>query len=284
MPKLRVLSFHQDNTKKRPNDDFYAYLEREQVFAVADGVSRTWKHGDPEELRSAKPAAASFCEELTRRLAEKKPVTEAFARANAAVKQVNLCVGITSQTVDYLVRDYLCCVGVGVKLEGNRLWYGCLGDSRVMVCGSDLSIKWMSLDTVEKPEKFRDQRVLDWDLNEREKWQLWRETLRNPSRRWEMTYGALTGEEQALEYLETGSIELACGDVVLLFSDGVTPFISDPRSSFLAQIRDLLQDRADRDVCEARIKEYLKAATESLALQKVENLNDDRTFIALSLV
>ena len=142
----------------------------------------------------------------------------------------------------------------------------------------------MSLDTVEKPEKFRDQRVLDWDLNEREKWQLWRETLRNPSRRWEMTYGALTGEEQALEYLETGSIELACGDVVLLFSDGVTPFISDPRSSFLAQIRDLLQDRADRDVCEARIKEYLKAATESLALQKVENLNDDRTFIALSLV
>jgi len=282
---LRVFAFKQDNTKSKSNDDDYSWWEYGRSFAVADGVSRTCKDGYQGEDCSSYPAAAVFCHEVIPALMTSKSLCEPFALANAGIERLNRELhGITPETVDYLHNDYLSCVGVAGKLSKghpHKFEYGYIGDCGILVYDdAQLYPKFLSENPIGILEQFRE----GWGFRDKDEREiLWRRKLRNRPNEPFMTYGALTGELSALEYVKTGSIELKFGDIVILFSDGMYPFIFDV--SFRAEIMLLLRGAygLEDHVKNRRMKAYLNTATCSLRLQGVKNLDDDRTFIAFTL-
>ena len=92
-----------------------------------------------------------------------------------------------------------------------------------------------------------------------------------------MTYGALTGEAEALEYLIRGRIRLSIGDTVLFFSDGIYPFIFDIR------FRNYLRERLKRRQGFFRIGEYIGVLLPDLKSQNISNLDDDKALVAVAI-
>lgn len=275
MERLKVFMFQEGNAKGKSNDDYSVWLMEGRSFAVADGVSRTCS----SEHTSSRIAARIFCEVTTRALAEKKSMSESFVLANKEIETLNRKLSITSETVDYLGRDYLCCVGIAGVLNETppyRFSYGCIGDCSVLVYDAHLMPKFLSENPIGVLEGFREGREFS-DKNK--KMVFWRRDLRNNPSQSFMTYGALTGEPSAMAYLKTGSIDLAWGNVVLLFSDGIYPFIFDV--GFRAEIVSLLLNASDEATKHLRLQKYFEEAGERLRSRGVQNLDDDRTLIAL---
>lgn len=280
MRDLRVFAFKQDNTKLKPNDDEYSWWEYGRSFAVADGVSRTCKNGEP---LSSYCAAAVFCQEVIPALVTSRSVYEPFVRANACIERLNRELhGITPETVNYLDRDYLCCVGVAGVLSRKypyQFSYGYIGDCGVLVYNAMCIPKFLSENPIRILEEFRE----GWQFAEKDaKTIFWRRELRNRPEAPYLTYGALTGEVSALPYVKTGRIDLELGDVVLLFSDGIYPFIFDV--AFRAVIARLLLGTSEESAKQLELKKYLEEATERLRLHGVNNLDDDRTLAAFIII
>ena len=56
-----------------------------------------------------------------------------------------------------------------------------------------------------------------------------------------ISYGAITGEITAINFIKTGQIELSNGDTVLVYSDGFTKFLHD--KDFISQIINFEKDK-----------------------------------------
>lgn len=276
MPELKVFAFQQDNLKSKINDDYYIFSKDAGLFVVADGVSRVADTGHCSRL-----AAEVFCQAMTQAFKEKQLMSDCFAYANAEINALNYRFGIGSETVDYLQKDYLCCVGFAVRFNEQSpctLEYGYIGDCGMLIYNSFYSSLWprfLSENRVGILEEFRDgERFCDKDAQRI----FWRQTVRNRPERSYLTYGALTGEVSALSYVQTGSVDMIDGDVVMLFSDGIRPFISD--IAFRARLLLALFDTNTL----SSFEKYFKEASKDLRKRGIKNLDDDKTLIAFTLV
>ncbi|MDP3779091.1 MAG: hypothetical protein Q8R30_03570 [bacterium] len=280
---VRFFSFDQANIKSKPVEDSYYHVGfgGTHAFAVGDGISRTC-YGI-EGIPSSLPAAEAFCRVSATALVGGKSLRESFMRANAEIALVNKRAGITSRTMDYLERDYICCVGIaGVITEDHPhiFRYGYMGDCGVLAyqqCGRPV---FLSDNPVAALERFRDE----WGCeNKTQETLLWRQHFRNhPGRLCGASFGALTGEEFAMRYLMTGKIRCVLGEVIMLFSDGIYPFLFDRR--FRAMVSDLLQDDETTDASKQTVvANYITGAMHKLQQKGVANLNDDKTFMALTM-
>ena len=278
---IRVMTYQQDNGKGKPNEDFLLVSSGfgTQVYAVADGVSRFEK---VDKGRSALAAAQIFCTHVTEELKSQKNIEQAFCIANECVRTLNIEYGITPETVDYLDNDYVSCVGVvGMFLDNfaNVFFYGAIGDCGIIVFNADrLTVELVEDAQLAHLEQIRD----DWgfkDIDERRVF--WRKEFRNkPASRF-MTYGTLTGEADAIAYLNTGCVRVEKGDTIVLFSDGMSPFICS--SMFRSSLQHALvniNDEAERD---AFVHGALYGLTSEFHEQDSKKLKDDRTFIAISV-
>lgn len=278
---VRYFAFQQDNSKSKPNEDAYDYSQSSEscFFAVADGVSRA-VYGDASKPSSALPAAEAFCKKAVPVLRLGKSMRESFAIANAEIAVVNEKANITSGTVDYLGLDYLCCESIAGILHNEppyRFSYGYIGDCGILVYDRNLLPLFLSDNSMGVLERFREGFQFK---NKSDQRLFWRQQLRNrPDRRF-MTYGALTGEASALSYLQTGSIDLEPGDTVIIFSDGIYPFIFD--HLFRELVAYILQDPSAVAV-NWILDGYIERACQKLHEQKIGNLDDDKTFIALTV-
>jgi len=277
--RVRVFSYIQDNERSKPNDDCgsVARFQNSWGFSVADGVSRTISENQPNAIFSSYPAAETFCHRTARLLAVgSRTLHETFAYANVCIRRVNEAVGITPETVDYLGRDYLCCTAVAgtILTDPNRFAYGCIGDCGVFVYDEGFFPVFLSENPVGILESFRE----GWRfLDDRERYLFWRKELRNRASR-RMTYGALTGEPSALAQVKYGYVDLQEGDTVVLFSDGVYPFIFE--RFFRMQVAGLLNMETTVEEKCTMLRQYFDVATPELAVRGVRNLDDDRTLIA----
>ncbi len=278
---VRVFTFQQDNTKSKQNEDCYSVVTFKHTwsFAVADGVSRTQSTDQPKELVSSSIAAKTFCDNVGLLLANGKSLHKAFTRANAQIGNINKKAGVTRQSVDYLCHDYLCCVGIaGVWMEEypNKFVYGYIGDCSILVYDVNYFPVFLSENTLGVLEQFRE----GWGFtNKNEKMMFWRKQLRNRAARF-MTYGALTGESSALSRVQCGYIDLKPSDTIVLFSDGIYPFIFD--LNFRITVANLLKEPFWSEEKHEKMEEYMETETRVLNKRGVGNLDDDRTLIALS--
>lgn len=110
----------------------------------------------------------------------------------------------------------------------------------------------------------------------------WAKDLRNKPDAPYVTYGALTGESEALAYVKSGDAELALGDIAVFFSDGILPYL------FNRSVREAIVEALGNNIGKALKKEIvaqaISGANFTLEKHKFKNLDDDKAFIALQLV
>ena len=200
-------------------------------------------------------------------------MTESFEIANAAIGAMNEEHGINSDTVNYLDRDYLACVGVAARiLEGGYcVSYGYIGDCGIMIFDAVGMPVFVSENSLAQLEQIRNL----WGYVDEQKTLFWRKELRNNPGRRGLTFGALTGESAALSYVRTGMTEIQLGDTVVLFSDGIYPYLL--HRSFRMEIRRIItDDELSVESRDAEIERCLGGIADV-------TLGDDKTFIAVAV-
>ena len=279
--RVRFFAFKQANAKSHPYEDshYHVLFCHTHAFAVADGASRTIY--EDASLSSA-IAARTFCRVAALALANGMTLRHAFTAANDEIAEVNEELGITPQTVDYLDRDFLACVGVAgmVSEEDPDIFhYGYIGDCGMLVYDTAGAPVFLSENPAHVLEQFRE----GWGCaNKTDERMLWRRALRNQPKKREMTFGALTGELDAISYLKTGTVRLHPGDTVMLFSDGIYPFIFS-REFRVAVDRFLRVNKLNDEQRHERMEYYMASLLPELQKRGAGNLDDDKTFIAFGL-
>lgn len=75
-----------------------------------------------------------------------------------------------------------------------------------------------------------------------------------------VSYGALTGEISANDFIRPGSIELVESDIVVVYSDGFSNFLHD--TTFIEQILNFKKDEFEKYVNEISMSDYNKYGKE----------------------
>jgi len=225
--EIIVLEWSTGVQKKLDNgiksEDYAVWDKDHGYYIVADGVSRDIyeRKGFSLARISAERAAHAMASRLSRFDSE-QAIHEAFKLANKAVKAFNEEEGLFGEgNNNYLDRDLAgTCLACMVQKKG-KFSYGYVGDCRIahLSSGGDLFIT---------PDQVREAKVEFPQERERNKEvvTIRKERRNNPSDP-HKTYGVLTGEDAALDpkYLKFGSYEYKSGDVVLVCSDGIAPFV-----------------------------------------------------------
>jgi hypothetical protein len=245
---MKIIAFTKHNPKHRatvlnwPEEDSFRYsIEKDKTLvALADGISRD-PVGMPElpdykkftgkinyPIPSpAKKAAEIFCESFVKKSKKTKPsiksVKESAIYANKKIKQLNKNV-----KVDYLENDFAACVASFGIISGSTLYHGFATDCGVCVFDKEGKLKFKT-----KNEGPNPQIEKEVAKSPEEYGASWREPQRRArTRRWyrnnpkePLSYGAFTGEKEAINFVRTGEIKLSQGDFVIFFSDGFTPLI-----------------------------------------------------------
>ena len=244
---MEIIAFTKQNPKYEPKhpeeDSFKYYLGKNRILvAVADGITRDLMGGKYPKPSPAKRAADLFCTSFIEQLKNKKihmsSIKNSFGYINRKIKELNKKNNLKP---DYLENDFWGCVGVGGIIENNQLYYGFIADCGV--CVFDNKGKLIFRTENEGPNS---KGSIDKDVAKKYKTgfkfpegrkiirSLYRNNPSNP-----LSYGAFTGEKNALYFLRTGKSQLNNGDYVLFYSDGMVPTIYSKRFNISKHFDDL---------------------------------------------
>jgi hypothetical protein len=272
-----------------PNEDFALADPSLPIFAVADGVTLEFNPDGTYPLPSgAARAARLFCQhaltEARRRYKHfsERDLFEVFRAGNRAVGEFNRSRGRVRGALDYLTKDLFAATAAFVLLvpkhpgtsdvPGQRvLYWGSICDSFIAHYGADGALKFRSPECwPATPE--RRCFPSDWESRpERDRKIELRRTYRNglgPNGEL-IGYGVATGEEAAERYLNRGTLAIAPGDLVFLYTDGFERYFDLPE--FLDLFR-----RWPR-----AIKKDLERFSDERARENGALYAHDRTLIAL---
>lgn len=231
-PKKKIFGIELKSTlkHKRESEDAAFINEKRRLLVAADGVSRgpfddKSKYPYPSPARKAAKIAVDKMGEHLSQIDDVTPedMLDAVRKANEAIRELNRDLGLWENT-DYLTNDLAGTVIASAVQKDSEMVYTFMGDSRVALIGQDGQLKWVSEDEI-TPIRGHFPKKEDVGVTERFV-QVRRDFRNNPSAP-HPTYGVLTGEDSALEYVRTGSIEYVPGDVLIAYTDGVTPFIHE---------------------------------------------------------
>ncbi len=221
------------NLKDRACEDYYAYTLDPfggVVAIITDGVSRSSK-GDypfpsPAALASER-ATLAMAEILSSNhgLDPWNAMLYAFEYGNQAVKDLNEELGITPETCDFYVNDLAsCCGAVVTQRNDGLLTIGAIGDCQVQIFNSRGDQLFETPNFVAPLEDVRAQ----LNCSKEEQMIRWRRDMRNHPEQQD-TYGTITGEPGALNYLHGYFYQPTRGDMILLHTDGMEPFTRFPQ-------------------------------------------------------
>ncbi|TSC63486.1 MAG: Uncharacterized protein G01um1014106_487 [Parcubacteria group bacterium Gr01-1014_106] len=218
-----VLSF-QWGAPEHPQEDAFARDDEHRIFLVADGVTRTPSDTPYPNPSPAKSASDRLLEVTHRALLLLPRTSTAFREAcrtgNTAVRQLNQELGFWGHT-NYFENDLAGAVFSGVVLKETDFVWGFMTDCGVAHLSADGTILWMTEDRLTPVRKY-----FPATSNMRERYIRVRQEFRNrPENGMDRTFGAFTGEDTALPYLEVGQRSFTPGDVLLVFSDGMIHFV-----------------------------------------------------------
>ncbi len=278
-----------------PNEDFLLTDPRLSIFVVADGVTLEFNPDGTYPLPSgAGRAARLFCihalESARRRYRHfiECDLLAVFRAGNAAVGELNRSRGRVPGALDYWGSDLFATTAafailappnIGTsdvqRFDNNKhiLYWASICDSFVALYDKNGSLKFRSPECwPNTPE--RRSFPKDWESQpEEERKKELRRIYRNGlGRKGELIgYGVATGEEAAEHYLNTGSLTLAPGDLVFLYTDGFERYFDLPE--FLDLFR-----RWPRT-----IKKELGLLSEKKARENGALYAHDRTIIAIQI-
>lgn len=272
---------------RKPNEDFFlvSLISKEYpIFTIADGVTQSrFDSGAYSFPAGARAAAEIFCYTVVDSLegsiplakkvedgrideAIKMYIGKSFDGANKRIEMLNKNEGITDN-LDFCVYDYFDTVGIVGFIKNHVLYYGYVGDCGLSVFDKNNNLRFQTEDGV-KPaiESAKNIYKKKWqDFSKREKNIIMRKYFRNNLMG--IGYGSFTGEEGVSRYYKIDSLIPNQDDLVVLHSDGFTPYLGSKK------IIEILR-KGDKKV----LDEFsLKKAKEN-----PEKFGCDRTLIAIN--
>lgn len=220
----------------------------ENVFCIADGVTRDDINGNPvpypknkEEAEkwielypnpsgafdAAKITCDTFVDLLKKETQVNKQIILKTARkANKAVWNIN-----DGRKIDYLKEDLYCCEAVGGVVKENKLYCFSIGDCHISVFDDNMELMFTSINNHKQFEDFIDniytkQHEFDWNRAE-DRIMARRDYRNKPGQKIngkDISFGAFTGEEQAEYYIDTYEIDLEKAKYICAYSDGYEPY------------------------------------------------------------
>lgn len=227
-----------------PEEDYY-YLE-DNVFCVADGVTRDLIGGEirpypktKEEAQyiashypnpsgafaSSKVIANSFVKYAKQGNSSEETVKEAIRKANQDVWEIN-----KNRKIDYVGEDLYCSVAVGGIITEENLYGFSIGDCYIKVFDETKNEIFSTENDHFWMEKFEEEYLkkgnYDWfDPRSR---LLIRGALRNnylvTYQGERVGYGALTGENRAMDFVKMYQVPLKNAKYIVAYSDGCMPY------------------------------------------------------------
>lgn len=208
-----------------------------------------------------------------------KEIVKTFSNANGSLKEKLLVCNqkvkdLNNQYIvkcDYLENDYYGAVAACIKIENNILNYAFICDCGIIIYDSEGNIKFQ---TEDEKELYSDPYInnigVPWNLPDarvivrRE----YRNNINNIQDGKCVSYGALTGEESAIDFIRTGKIKLENGDFIIIYSDGLSNFL--PRKDFINQILNFEKKQFEQFINNESEKDYDKYGKEkTLVLYKI---------------
>lgn len=222
-------------------EDAFLVSDRYPMAAVADGITQLSYRSEEIEKKTsdAKKVAELFCktaihtmednhEDYMKKFNGSLLLSYSLLRANEEVRHFNQ----TRKTrPDFWKTDYACCVGAVAYISPKdmELWYGYLSDCFVAVLDKDNGWKLPVINDLDPVHDF-------WKGIEGKEMKEYvtRALLRNKlglfnRQRRTLSYGAFTGEKEALKFLREDHIGIEPGDIILAGTDGVLPYLKEER-------------------------------------------------------
>lgn len=259
-------------------DQYYA---NENTAIVADGITR-----DPIGIKDfskcskkdliinyPNPSGAEMCA---------KEICKTFKEENGTLKEklikcneaVNLLNKKYIKECDYLENDYYGAVASCIEIKEHILKFAYICDSGVIVYDKLGNIKFQTEDDKKiysDPYK-REAGLPPWYLSEcrkivRSKWR------NNPDNIIDgkcVSFGAITGEKEAISFIKSGEIEIEKEDTVLLYSDGFSEFLHE--QEFINKILDFNKEDFENYIVSKSTQDYEKYGKEkTIIIYKIDN-------------
>jgi len=224
---------------KRPLEDSF-YVDRENnIICVADGVTRDWDLNRDlkfeENYPNPSPArivADIFCKSFCDFLKQKKQentfnevyIKDAFEYSNNLIQKWNQ---ENISEPDYLLNDLAGCVSAGMVFIKDIVYWGYICDCGICIFDKDFNLKFKTKDegpNLKHSLIWKDPRLINTDFNNPESRKILRKDYRNNLNE-KNSFGVLTGEKSAMNYVKFGKVSIDLGDFIFIYSDGISDII-----------------------------------------------------------
>lgn len=267
-----------------PEEDSYRYSSQRNkiMITVADGITRDpigikflpgysdknklaialAKYPDPSPAKiAADKATQSFIKYLkNQRVSNETIIKEAFKFVNIQIKKLN---SKCNPNPDYLENDFWSCVACCGIIENNTLFFGYICDCGISILDTLGKIRFRTKNDMRVLDKFVKINKLNWKNPSVRK--TIRSKFRNNSekiiKKGMLSYGALTGEKTALDFVKTGKYTIEKDNFVLFYSDGMESMVySKAFRNYLSKNKFKNLQKFCEDLC-LKTKKYQKEGT-----------------------
>ncbi|MFB6181496.1 MAG: hypothetical protein ABEJ24_01220 [Candidatus Magasanikbacteria bacterium] len=269
-----------------PPEDSVMIDKDNEVFCVADGVTRDVGGTitddkkdiliDYPNLSGARLAADTFTCTFVDYLQTNnslQALKTAFCKGNDKIRELN-----RQREIDYIENDYYSCVASGGIVLDQTLYWGAICDCGVAVFSESSELKFKTPDYKKAFDEYEENEIKSSDFN----WSMpeYRKIIRSEyrnnteykkSKEYE-SFGVLTGEQEAEEFMHFGKVNLGKNDLVLFYSDGFLDYFS--RSDFFEVIN---QDSA------SKIEQSLIPYSMKLAKKNYKKYGKERSIIVIKV-
>lgn len=261
---------------RKPQEDFYKMHKiypQTNILSVADGITRDCLDGHPVNksisglIRTfvayprpspAKEAAKIFCGltfDYTSLDINEELIKSKFRDANQEIKMFNWEV---YPSPDYLVNDFAACVASIAIEKNSEVYYGFIADCGVAILDSKGNLRFKTPNEGPNSKGSIDQDIktkYNTSFSEPRGRKIIRSEYRNNPKN-HLAYGALTGEESAMEYVRIGMLPRDHKDYVLVYSDGLEEIIFNGDKDISGPFVDTLKNNISQleKFCEKIVK------------------------------
>ena len=240
--ELRItygLKKNRDSKYLKPCEDFLLTDLNNKVFIIMDGATRYVPKGQNYPLPSPASEASKIIstaaydqimEIKSAGLSPKDVLYMASNKANQALAEYNR---LNFPNVDYLQNDFASACGIIAFIQQNTFHYIYLGDPQGIIVKEN-NLELFSNSQTASLEYFNQEALNNSKTNPNFVAGNVHELFRNKKHS-QYPFGVFTGEKEALDFLEYGSIELNEIDQIILTSDGLLPVWETQKELFLTE-------------------------------------------------